>query len=100
MSNNIVRTFMGNHLDLSKVVAISDAQFIDRMGFGGWFVGFKIHIQLMDKPIEYERKFDYDEYSFNKSHEVVYGKDGITPLAVERLQSQINELITQWKSVG
>lgn len=40
MANRIVKTFMDTHLDLSKIVSISDAEFVDRMGFGGWFVSF------------------------------------------------------------
>lgn len=93
----IVRTFMGTHIDLSKVISISDAYFINKMGFGGWFVGFDIHIQLLDEPIHYSRGFVHDEYIYNDKHELIYGRDGKTILAVERLQHQINDLIKQWK---
>lgn len=98
----IVKTFIGKYIDLSKVVSISNAKFIDRMGFGGWYVSFEIHIQLLDSPIVYTRKFAYDEYKFGTSREFkkVYAKDGVTLLAVERLQAQIDDLVAQWKKVN
>jgi hypothetical protein len=98
MSNTIVKTFIGKHIDLSKVIAISDAEFINRMGHGGYFVGFEIDVQLRDEPIRYERGLYYIEESEGK--DIVYGSDGKTPLAVERLQTQIDELIGQWKKVN
>jgi hypothetical protein len=100
MTNTIVKTFIGKHIDLSKLIAISDAQLIDHMGHGGWLVGFTIDVQLRDEPIKYQRQLDYDEYKFNGKHEIIYGEDGETPLAVERLQTQIEELIEQWKGVN
>lgn len=97
MSNTIVKTFIGKHIDLSKVIAISDARFIDRMGHGGYFVGFEIDVQLRDEPIKYVRGFEYIEES--EGLKIVYGEDGNTPLAVERLQAQIDHLVEQWKEV-
>jgi hypothetical protein len=101
MNNTIVKTFIGKHIDLSKVVAISDAEFIDRMGSGGFYVGFDIHIQLLDNPIRYERKFEYDEDD-RSGHRPspVYWRDGNTPLAVKRLQGQIDQLIQQWQQIN
>lgn len=101
MKNTIVRTFMGTHMDLSKIVSISDARFIDRMGSGGFFAGFDIHIQLLDKPVHYEVKFDNnDEADYNTYHRPVpiMGRSGV-PLAVERLQKQVDGLIQQWKDI-
>lgn len=105
MTDRIVRTFMGTHLDLSKIVSISDAQFIDRMGYGGWYVSFEIIVQLSDNPIIYTRKFDYDEYTYNEKHELVYwkypnGRESKIPLAVKRLQDQIDGLVKQWRQVA
>jgi hypothetical protein len=96
MTNTIVKTFIGKHIDLSKVIAISDAQLMDR----SWIVGFTIDVQLRDEPIKYQRQLDYDEYKFNGKHEIIYSEDMKTPLAVGRLQAQINELIEQWKGVN
>lgn len=55
---SIVKTFFGTHIDLSKIISISDARYIDRMGYGGLYVGFEIIVQLRDEPIKYERKVD------------------------------------------
>lgn len=99
MQNTIVKAFTGQYIDLSKVVSISDARFLDRMGSGGWFVTFEINVQLMEKPIVYTRKFEYDEYNFNDKHELIYAKDRRTPLAVERLQKQVDDLVRQWKEI-
>lgn len=105
MKSPIVKTFIGKHIDLSKIVAISDAEFIDRMGNGGYYVGFKIHIQLMDKPIEYMRKITYqeEEQDFGKwpdrkrycESDFIHRK----PIAVVNLQRQVDELIRQWKAI-
>jgi hypothetical protein len=116
----IVKAFIGKHIDLDKVVSISDARFINLMGSGGYFVGFEIYIQLLDKPIKYMREFDRDEVSWenkvidNKtypsvprpvtvsgsdrdSHYYTDGKLDFDILAVQRLQAQIDELVEQWK---
>lgn len=98
----IRKTFIGKHIDLSKIVAISDARFLDRMGSVGFFVEFEIHVQLTDKPISYVRKFERDEAEYfgesNKRPEPILNKEGKI-LAVVRLQKQIDELILQWKEV-
>ena len=49
---SIVKIFTGKHIDLSKIISISDA-YIDRMGSEGWFVGFNIICQLRDEPLSY-----------------------------------------------
>lgn len=112
---------LGRHIDVSRILAISDARFIDRMGYGGWFVGFEILFQLQDKPLEYVRSLDRSEYEFvdgedGSHHELVYvGKSG-TPvldrhpsrnpnvsrlpiLAVANLQRDIDKLVAVWKEV-
>jgi hypothetical protein len=108
--STIVKTFIGRHIDLSKVVSISDAYFIDNMGSGGFYVGFEIHCQLLDSPIKYERKFEYDEEDFSGhrpkpvttsiSSDLYFLIEDKDILAVQRLQKQINELVEQWKSVN
>lgn len=112
MNNYIVKTFTGKNIDLSRVVSISDAYFIDKMGSGGYYVGFEIHCQLLDAPIKYTRPFEYDEYTheggvkvklingeFENTSNFLYGENHRRILAVRRLQAQINELIEQWKSI-
>ncbi|WP_240416677.1 hypothetical protein [Paenibacillus periandrae] len=99
----IVKTFMGTHIDLEKIVSISDAFIIDKMGSGGLYVGFDIVVQLLNEPIRYsrslERNIDYRFFveSDNPKHELIYGEDGITPVVVEKLQKQIDSLVALWK---
>lgn len=107
MSNTIIKTFMGTHIDLSKIVSISDAYFINNLGdtnyyFKGAFkAGFDIHIQLLDKPIHYEIDFIDREFSDEYIPPLPkhwYGSDSL--IGVERLQKQVDELIQQWKDIS
>lgn len=114
--DKIVKTFINKYIDLSKVVSISDARFIDRMGSGGYFVGFEIEVQLLEKPIIYTRKFDYSEEGWDgKQHLVIMTDGSKIPgrhlfsvskkeeskiLAVKNLQNQIDELVEQWKKIA
>lgn len=50
----IYKTPFGTHIDLARILEIGDAVFIDRMGSGGYFVGFYIQYQLRDEPVWYE----------------------------------------------
>lgn len=111
--NPIVKIFTGKHIDLSKIVSISDAEFFNRMGSGGWSVGFEIECQLLDKPIRYERSLAADEYKFDNHYRLVtfmasgnltsvhisdLNCDSIkSSLAICRLQDQIDEIIKLWK---
>lgn len=110
----IVRTFFGKHIDLSKVISISDAYFIDRMGSGGYYVGFDIQAQLLDNPIRYEREFEHCESGRDCDHRPYplrmdgrqvpashyhNSKTDEDIMAVIRLQEQVDELIEQWKEV-
>lgn len=113
MSRIIHSPLLKRHIDLDKIAAISDAYFMDHMGSGGWFVGFEIHMQLLDKPIKWARGFAEDEkdYSYTPGHHngVFYlvftdgSKDtrdsveGKTILAVDRLQREIDELVRLWR---
>lgn len=112
MSDTIVKTFIGKYIDLSKVVSISDAYFINRMGHGGYFVGFEIHCQLLEQPIKYERMLDWGEEGKGRDVKMVDGECAEPPnifhgnqydkdiLAVHNLQKQIDELVEQWRSVN
>lgn len=113
MNKHIIKTFIGKHIDLSKVVSISDAYFEDNMGYGGYFASFEIDIQLRDEPIKYNREFKYDEYDYHNGNHTITLFDGrkvesselydsdnhYEILAVRRLQQEINELIDQWKTL-
>lgn len=39
------------HIDLDHVLAIDEPEFIDRMGGGGYFAEFEIHMMFLDKPL-------------------------------------------------
>lgn len=112
----IYKAFIGKHIDLSKIVAIGDACFLDRMGRGGWYVGFSIDCQLLDHPLTYERRLTSEEYKFFKPddesdsrHHMVltdgtmahsqklYGVSQDQMLCVANLQKQIDGLVDAWK---
>jgi hypothetical protein len=93
----IVKTFTGKHIDLSKVVAISDARFVDRMGHGGYFVEFDIDIQLLDKPLNFGRRIEADHSGDRPKP--IYDEDGVTITGVRELQEKIDDLVKQWKNV-
>jgi len=100
LGNGIVKLFNGKYIDIDKVVSISEPSFIDRMGHGGFYVGFDIEVQLLEKTIEYEREFEYAEYQHNHNSlpdcSLVYLENTNKLLAVERLKVQIDDLIGIW----
>lgn len=101
----IIKIFTGKHIDLSKIVSISDAQFENRMGSGGYFVSFEIEAQLLEKPIYFQRRFSYSEtQSFEKEYKSEprymrrYSSDNEKDIeAVKNLQRDIDVIISQWK---
>lgn len=107
----IYKTPFGFHIDLDKIIAIGDAEFLDKMGSGGWFVTFSIDVQLRDTPITYTRELVFNtEYEFKHEHHAIMIDgpsiaariiDRVDPkriLAVANLQKQIDELISVWKA--
>jgi hypothetical protein len=118
MNSPIVKIFTGRYVDLSRIVSITDAYFIDRTGSGGLYVGFDMIVDAIDHkpsystikdPVEpvtlhYRRELTCNEYSplkegewnFGKRYMLKCGEDGSTPLAVERLQKQVDKLVIQW----
>lgn len=97
IDGNIAETFFGEFIDLSKIISISKAKFIDKMGRGGYYVGFEIKCQLQKEPITYTREFESDEKEFkNGKYNVIYNESGREILAVERLQKEIYGLIKVW----
>lgn len=99
MRDSIVHIFTGRYIDLEHLVSISDAKFIDRMGSGGFYVGFEINLLMIDQPIVYERKFEYDETDRHSSHrqKPVMAPYSNRTLAEIRLQAQVDDLVKQWK---
>ena len=109
MMDCIYKTWFGQHIDLSKIVSISDAYWIDRMGSGGWFVGFHMEVQLRDKPLCFE--FDYEPYVTTSDKDVSRDQTWSSGYDMQRkwaaiwskeaeagLQVKIDELISAWKA--
>lgn len=107
----IYKTPFGTHIDLARILEVSDAVFIDRRGSGGYYVGFYIQYQLRDEPIWYE--FPWEWYS--SDHRPEMNKEGLPfyPSGlkyasidheercrihmVKWLQDQVNVIIEEWK---
>lgn len=116
----IYKLFFGRHIDLDKIVSISDAYNFHQHG---WNVGFEIDCQLLDKPIIYQRQFQNETEQRwisdeNESPSSATGihlvlSDGslisenavIRPaiyaqhqfMAEKNLQIQIDEVVSVWK---
>jgi hypothetical protein len=111
----IYKTFFGKHIDLSKLVSVSDAMFMD-----GWFefspahVRFEMEFQLLEHPLIYRRGMkDYFEfehgspgkYKLKTVSNTIIEVDGRNMyvekhedlLCVSNLQKQINEIVQEWK---
>jgi hypothetical protein len=101
----IVRAFWGAHIDLSKIVQVSDVYFSNRMGRGGYYCGFTIHCQLVDKPItiEYEVR-ELDVLCFVQGGDTFdireRDPDIVESEAVPRLQAKVDEFIELWKETS
>jgi hypothetical protein len=116
--------FMSRTIDLSKLAEVSKAYFIDRMGHGGWFVGFTYRYADSKEMIEWFRDlkmetFDYrsgeervmketDEAAFTRldgerdsRHVLFYAEDEV-PRCVVNLQVDVDKLTeawTKWKEI-
>lgn len=93
----IVRAFWGGHIDLSKIVSVSDAYFINRMSSGGYFVGFQIHCQLLDTPIEHVWDISHFGLKSSETGGGVRSVEIVGPESEEALQKDIDNFVEQWK---
>lgn len=101
----------GPYIDLDKLVSISDADFVDRMGCGGWFVRFTMEFQLRETPLVFQRSLTEDEYEWDNGKEchllgLTNGgwvecpvEDREIIIAVNNLQSVINEIVLNWENL-
>jgi len=101
------------HIDLDRLLTVSDVRFVDMMGSGGWFVEFDLLFQLQDKPVVYSRRLDDSEQRFTRETgfqlaiedeqgNVVFSpyhvvKTNLKIVAVKNLQREVNELVYMWK---
>lgn len=101
--------FLKSHLDLSSLLEVGDAEFIDRMGCDGWFVGFKYSMVGNPNPLVFQRglsrakgwgaEFDSTVYEMGwdaekKQH--ILTMSGDEPLCVVNLRAEMQELLTAW----
>jgi hypothetical protein len=101
--DSIHKTFFGRFIDLSQLVSVSEAQF---SGYRWIRVGFEMDFKFMEKPIVFERILTDDEYRNDKDRvRLVDGSwvvasntidDHTKVLAVQNLQTQINEIVQAW----
>ncbi len=99
----IYKMFDGRHIDLSKVLEITDAVFDDRMGSGGWFVSFSILYQLQDNrswyTYEMEEIIKLPDDWYKHTHDRNWVYENVDKLACAELQKKIDEVISVWKSL-
>jgi hypothetical protein len=105
--SRIHKTFFGSYIDLDKIVNVSKAYFIDRMGYGGWFVAVDINCQLLESAIHYERHISDDEHHYadgkfrlklvDNSSTTIPPEDENEILAVQNLQKEIDVLVLAWR---
>ena len=92
--NPIYKTWFNEHIDLSHILTISDAVFINRMGHGGLFVEFSIEFILRDSPITYSFDSQLDLHmEFTQ-----YPSTEFKAQALKLVQDDLNVLITEWKN--
>lgn len=98
----IQKIFTGHHIDLDKILLISDAYFID---YDVLYVGFDITFQLKDDVYHYERELEniIEKEYIPPIEKQWYGitkeicDDNGEILAVKNLQKQIDKVIKMWK---
>lgn len=59
-----ITNILGRYLDLDRIVSISNAEFVNNMGSGGYFVKFTVTMQLLEKSIEFWLSVDDYETHF------------------------------------
>lgn len=96
------------YIDLDKIIAIGPACFIDMMGSGGWFVGFKVTAQLRDEELTYTRELTFDErdsaadgtplLKFVDGEYKLPEGDPSHFLCVASLQKEVDKFVDVWKT--
>lgn len=83
--NSIVKTFFGAHLDLDKVIAISDVKIRSLSDT----VYFTIDVAFRDEPILYDQNFD----AVDDTEWVCANPEQ----ARKELQAKVDKIVEQWK---
>lgn len=100
VEGSIVKTFFGKYIDMSKVVSIDEAKFIDKRGHGGYYVGFSIQCQLLESPIEYMCTLPYGEQKIAEEGTRGFGYKGHDLNSLKLLKYRIHELVELWIEVN
>lgn len=105
MNGRVTRIFTGVHIDLARVVAVSLVRRFSEMGFIG--VGFEIVLDSGQKiehkesplPGEFfvEDRSDFDVKFFIPASQRFVCNDEGHPLAVLRLQKEVDGLVQIWR---
>ena len=108
--DSIYKLFTGKYIDLSKMISVSNAEFIHKIN-RGWDVRFEINFQLLDNPLVYQRSFSNEEFYYSREPYELCAYDingGLISenkidinsnnlLAVHNLQKQIDNFIQDWR---
>lgn len=112
--NRAIQKHFGRHIDLDKIITISDALFIDKMGSGGFFILVTIEAQLRDQPLEFwlpcstvwKHDADFAEQQAMNDRQFLHDgpfprrlPDGRIKSQVE-VQEKVDALVTSWKSLN
>lgn len=111
----VVHTQQFGYIDLDHVLVVEDARFIDHMGSGGYFVGFRVVMMFRDEPLQYmEEVSGKDRYFEHKPSVGWYAKmeDGserrmyewssdhdpnLRMLCLVEMQEQVDAFVRLWK---
>lgn len=105
----IYKMFNGHHIDLSHILEISPAVFIDRMGCGGYYVGFYIQFILRDAPIWYEFNLShagdgarfipegFELYKYENNTYISLPPEEVSAACLPLLQKEVDKIVEEWK---
>jgi hypothetical protein len=104
MRSKLYQLFDGRWLDLSHIVEVSPAYFIDRMGHGGWFMGFQIRFMFIDNPARYEYALAHfglskEDEGESWAHHVGKYERRWSGEGVPKLQAEVDKLIAAWREL-
>lgn len=82
------------HCDLAKIAMVTDAEFVDRMGHGGYYAEFKVWFQLMNEPVTFSiYQENVHGTGIDRSYPVMGAR---LPKQVEMMQKVVDDLRRAW----
>lgn len=85
------------HIDLGKIVSISDPQHIDRMS-GGDYIVFSIIVQLRDDPLHVEMSVMHSGIAHLGDAGYKAARKAHIELAILEMDKIVNKLISEWEA--